>query len=160
MAITNHSELETRILLRFVSKVLSMYMDEIAVPARQTVELKMEFFPRRINESYRKQITVMNLLNRSNDQILEVRARNVDLQRVSFHSLFYRILTTSGSNFLDFGDVNIHSPSVRSFGIENLCATRLSLEMSVAHPEDLQLYVKAPQSVSYTHLTLPTICSV
>ena len=145
VAITNHSELETRILLRFVSKVLSMYMDEIAVPARQTVELKMEFFPRRINESYRKQITVMNLLNRSNDQILEVRARNVDLQRVSFHSLFYRILTTSGSNFLDFGDVNIHSPSVRSFGIENLCATRLSLEMSVAHPEDLQLYVKAPQ---------------
>ena len=107
VSITNHSELETRVLLRFVSKVLSMYTDEIAVPARQTVDLKMDFFPRRINESYRKQITVMNLLNRSNDQILEVRARNVDLQRVSFHSLFYRILTTSGSNFLDFGDVNI-----------------------------------------------------
>ena len=93
VSITNHSELETRVLLRFVSKVLSMYTDEIAVPARQTVDLKMDFFPRRINESYRKQITVMNLLNRSNDQILEVRARNVDLQRVSFHSLFYRILT-------------------------------------------------------------------
>ncbi|WFD24306.1 hypothetical protein MEQU1_003005 [Malassezia equina] len=145
VAVTNHSELETRVLLRFVSKVLSMYMDEIAVPARQTVELKMDFFPRRVNDSYRKQITVMNLLNRDNDQILEVRARNVDLQRVSFHSLFYRILTPSGSNFLDFGDVNIHAMSVRSFGIENLCSTRLSLEMSVAHPEDLQLYVVPPQ---------------
>ena len=153
VSITNHSELETRVLLRFVSKVLSMYTDEIAVPARQTVDLKMDFFPRRINESYRKQITVMNLLNRSNDQILEVRARNVDLQRVSFHSLFYRILTTSGSNFLDFGDVNIHSPSVRSFGIQNLCSTRLSLEMSVAHPEDLQLFVKAPQ----LHTTRPDV---
>lgn len=145
VAVTNHSELETRVMLRFVSKVLSMYMDEIAVPARQTVELKMEFFPRRINDSYRKQITVMNLLNRDNDQILEVRARNVDLQRVSFHSLFYRILTPSGSNFLDFGDVNIHAPCVRSFGIENLCATRLALEFSVAHPEDLQLYIKSTQ---------------
>ncbi|WFD20634.1 hypothetical protein MCAP1_002883 [Malassezia caprae] len=145
VAVTNHSELETRVLLRFVSKVLSMYMDEIAVPARQTVELKMDFFPRRVNDSYRKQITVMNLLNRENDQILEVRARNVDLQRVSFHSLFYRILTPSGSNYIDFGDVHIHAPSVRSFGIENLCATRLSLEMSVAHPEDLQLYMVPPQ---------------
>lgn len=144
VAVTNHAELETRIQLRFVSKVLSMYMDEIAVPARQTVELKMDFFPRRTNEAYRKQITVMNLLNRENDQIFEVCARNVDLQRVSFHSLFYRILTPSGSNFIDFGDVPINAPSVRSFGIQNLCATRLSLEMSVAHPEDLALYVKAP----------------
>lgn len=145
VAVTNHSELSTRIMLRFTSKVLSMYMDEITVPARQTVELKMEFFPRRVNESYRKQITVMNMLNRENDQILEVRARNVDMQRVSFHSLFYRILTPSGSNFLDFGDVNIHASCVRSFGIENLCTTPLALELSVAHPEDLQLYVKAPQ---------------
>ena len=144
IAVTNHSDLSTRILMRFVSKVLSMYMDAITIPARQTVEVKMDFFPRRVNDAYRKQITVMNLLNRHNDQIFEVCARNVDLQRVSFHSLFYRILTRSGSNYLDFGDVNIHSPRVRSFAIENLCDKRLALEMSVAHPEDLVLYVKAP----------------
>ncbi|WFD33113.1 hypothetical protein MSPP1_004170 [Malassezia sp. CBS 17886] len=143
LAVTNHSELSTRVMMRVVSKVLSMCMDEVTVPARQTVELKMDFFPRRVNECYRKQITVMNLLNRHNDQICEVRARNVDLQRVSFHSLFYRILTPSGSNFIDFGDVNIHSARVRSFAIENLCATPLSLELSVAHPEDLVLYVPA-----------------
>ncbi|WFD40599.1 uncharacterized protein MJAP1_003587 [Malassezia japonica] len=153
IAVTNHSELSTRVLMRFVSKVLSMYMDEIAIPARQTIEVKMDFFPRRVNEAYRKQITVMNLLNRHNDQIFEVRARNVDLQRVSFHSLFYRILTPSGSNYIDFGDVNIHSSRVRSFAIENLCEKRLALEMSVAHPEDLQLFVKAPQlkSVQEAH---------
>ncbi|WFD43534.1 hypothetical protein MPSI1_002196 [Malassezia psittaci] len=144
IAVTNHSDLSTRILMRFVSKVLSMYMDPITVPARQTVEVKMEFFPRRVNDAYRKQITVMNLLNRHNDQIFDVRARNVDLQRVSFHSLFYRILTRTGSNYLDFGDVNINSSRVRSFAIENLCDRRLLLEMSVAHAEDLVLYVKAP----------------
>lgn len=142
ITVTNHSELSTRILMRFVSKVLSMYMDEISIPARQTIEVKMDFFPRRANEAYRKQITVMNLLNRHNDQIFEVRARNVDLQRVSFHSLFYRMLTPSGANYLDFGDVNIHTPRVRSFAIENLCVKRLLLEMSVSHPEDLALYVK------------------
>ena len=143
ITVTNHSDLSTRIAMRFVSKVLSMYMDEVVVPARQTVAMRIDFFPRRVNDSYRKQITVANLLNRSNDQIFEVRSRNVDPQRVSFHSLFYRILTPSGSNFVDFGDVNIHSPRVRSFAIENLCRTRLTLELTVAHPEDLVLYVKA-----------------
>lgn len=143
IAVTNHSDLSTRIAMRFVSKVLSMYMDEVVVPARQTVAMRIDFFPRRVNDSYRKQITVANLLNRSNDQIFEVRSRNVDPQRVSFHSLFYRILTPSGSNFVDFGDVNINSPRVRSFAIENLCRTRLTLELTVAHPEDLVLYVKA-----------------
>ena len=142
IAVTNHSDLGTLVAVRFVSKVLSMFTDQVAIPAQQTVELKIDFFPRRVNESYRKQITVTNLLNRANDQIFEVRARNVDLQRVSFHSLFYRILTPSGSNFIDFGDVNINAPRVRCFTIENMCRTPLSLEMSVAHPEDLVLYLK------------------
>ena len=39
--------------------------------------------------------------------------------------------------------MNINSPRVRSFAIENLCRTRLTLELTVAHPEDLVLYVKA-----------------
>ena len=127
ITVTNHSDLSTRIAMRFVSKVLSMYMDEVVVPARQTVAMRIDFFPRRVNDSYRKQITVANLLNRSNDQIFEVRSRNVDPQRVSFHSLFYRILTPSGSNFVDFGDVNIHSPRVRSFAIENLCLSLIHI---------------------------------
>lgn len=143
ISVVNHSDLSTRIAMRFVSKVLSMYMDEVTVPARQSVDLRIDFFPRRVNNSYRKQITVANLLNRTNDQIFEVRSHNVDPQRVSFHSLFYRILTPSGSNFVDFGDVNINSPRVRSFTIDNLCRTRLTLELTVAHPEDLVLYVKA-----------------
>jgi len=144
IAVKNHSELTARVDLRFVSKVLSMYRDEVAIPPLQTVELKVDFFPRRVNEAYRKQITVANLLNRHNDQIFEVRSQNVDQQRVSFHSLFYRILTPTGSNFIDFGDVNIGSTRIRSFGIENTSSAKLSLDLSAAHPEDLTLYVKAP----------------
>ncbi|EPQ31126.1 uncharacterized protein PFL1_01315 [Pseudozyma flocculosa PF-1] len=143
IAVTNRSELTARVDLRFVSKVLGMYKDEVAIPALQTVELKVESFPRRINESYRKQITVANLLNRHDDQIFEVRSVNVDKQRISFHSLFYRLLTPTGSNFVDFGDVNINSTRIRNFTIENTSGAKLALELSAAHPEDLTLYVKA-----------------
>lgn len=144
IAVTNCSELTARVDLRFVSKVLSMFRDEVAIPPLQTVELKVDCFPRRVNESYRKQITVANLLNRHNDQIFEVRSRNVDQQRISFHSLFYRILTPTGSNFIDFGDVSINLSRLRTFSIENVSASKLVLDLSVAHPEDLVLYVKAP----------------
>lgn len=144
ISVTNRSELTARVDLRFVSKVLSMYRDEVAIPALQTVELKVESFPRRVNETYRKQITVANLLNRQGDQIFEVRSRNVDKQRISFHSLFYRILTPTGSNYVDFGDVNINSMRMRTFTIENMSDKKLSLELSPAHPEDVTLYIKAP----------------
>ncbi|KAJ1026835.1 hypothetical protein NDA16_002132 [Ustilago loliicola] len=144
ISVTNRSELTARVDLRFVSKVLSMYRDEVAIPALQTIELKVESFPRRVNETYRKQITVANLLNRQGDQIFEVRSRNVDKQRISFHSLFYRILTPTGSNYVDFGDVNINSVRMRTFTIENISNKKLSLELSPAHPEDVTLYIKAP----------------
>lgn len=146
ISVTNKSELTARVDLRFVSKVLSMYRDEVAIPALQTVELKVESFPRRVNETYRKQITVANLLNRQGDQIFEVRSRNVDKQRISFHSLFYRILTPSGANYVDFGDVDINSTRMRTFTIENVSDKKLSLELSPAHPEDVTLYIKAPHT--------------
>lgn len=144
ISVTNRSELTARVDLRFVSKVLSMYRDEVAIPALQTVELKVESFPRRVNETYRKQITVANLLNRQGDQIFEVRSRNVDKQRISFHSLFYRILTPTGANYVDFGDVDINSMRMRTFTIENVSDKKLSLELSPAHLEDVTLYIKAP----------------
>ncbi|PWN42321.1 hypothetical protein IE81DRAFT_323647 [Ceraceosorus guamensis] len=148
VAVENRSELTARIDLRFVSKVLSMYRDEVSIPALQTVELRVDFFPRRINKSYRKQITVANLMNRSNDQIFEVRSRNVDEERIGLHSLFYRILTPSGANFVDFNDVNINSLRLRTFSIQNLSASKLDLELSSAHPEDLRLFVRKEDSRS------------
>lgn len=139
----NHSDLSARVDLRFVSKVLSMYRDEMAIPANQSIHLSVDYSPRRVNLAYSKQITVANLLNRHNDQIVEVRGKNVDKQRISFHSLFYRILTPHGSNFLEFGDVNINSSRVRTFSIENTSKASLTLDITTAHPEDVALYVKA-----------------
>ncbi|CAO1624072.1 unnamed protein product [Sympodiomycopsis kandeliae] len=141
--VRNHSDLSARVDLRFVSKVLSMYRDEMAIPANQSIHLTVDYSPRRVNLAYSKQITVANLLNRHNDQIIDVRGKNVDKQRISFHSLFYRILTPDGSNFLEFGDVNINSSRVRTFSIENTSKAPLTLDITTAHPEDVALYVKA-----------------
>lgn len=143
--VQNVSNVKAQVDLRFVSKVVSLDQDELAIPPWQSVEVRVDFFPRRVNPNYRKQITVANVLNRANDEILEIRSCNVDEQKVGFHSLFYRILTSTGSNFIDFGDVNINCTRLRSFGIENVSKGTLSLELSAAQPEDLKLFVKAEQ---------------
>ncbi|PWN20787.1 hypothetical protein BCV69DRAFT_283005 [Microstroma glucosiphilum] len=158
--VTNYSELSARVDLRFVSKVLSMYRDEMTIPAHQSIHLSLDHSPRRVNAAYSKQITVANLLNRRNDQIFEVRSKNVDKQRISFHSLLYRILTPNGSNFLEFGDVNINSSRIRAFSIENVTNANLTLDISTAHPEDIGLYVKAmPDETANSNLSAPSAAS-
>lgn len=160
IVVTNYSELSARVDLRFVSKVLSMYRDEMTIPAGQSIHLSLDHSPRRVNAAYSKQITVANLLNRRNDQIFEVRSKNVDKQRISFHSLLYRILTPNGSNFLEFGDVNINSSRIRAFSIENVTNANLTLDITTAHPEDVGLYVKAmPDEVTGSTISVPTAAS-
>lgn len=152
--VRNESQLTARVDVRFVSKVLSMYRAEVPIAPGQTVGLKLDFFPRRINSQYRKQLTVTNLFNRENDQIFEVRSRNLDTQRISLHSLFYRILTPSGVNFIDFGDVYINSPAVRSFTIENTSPAPLTLEIAPAQSEDLGLFVRSDPGTTLSNKDL------
>ncbi|KAK0555729.1 hypothetical protein OC846_001600 [Tilletia horrida] len=142
ITVTNRSALTTRIDTRVVSKVISMFADEVLVTPQRPYELELQFYPRRVNDKYRKQITIANLSNRSNDQIVEVRAQNVDSEGISLHSMFYSILTPTGANFLDFGDVNINSSRVRTFTIVNISSSRIALELYSNTPEDLVLYVK------------------
>lgn len=144
-AVENQSDVLARVEFRFVSKVLSLDQEELIIPPRQSVDVRVDFFPRRVNHTYRKQVTVANMLNRANDEILEVCSQNIDEQKIGFHSLFYRILTSTGSNFVDFGDVNINCTRLRSFGIENVSKGPLSIELSAAQPEDVKLYVRAEQ---------------
>jgi hypothetical protein len=66
LAITNLSSLSAKVEIAAISKVLSTNRNVIVIPPRETVEEKLEFFPRRINDRYEKQIFVRNLLNRPN----------------------------------------------------------------------------------------------
>ena len=87
-------------------------------------------------------MTVLNLLNRDNDQLIEVRSTNIDKKRVTFHSLFYRILTPTSKNFVDLGAVVLNSPSVRTFTVDNISKKKLTLEILSSLPDEIKIYYK------------------
>ena len=64
--IENLSHLSAKVEIAAISKVLSTNRNVVVIPPRESVEEKVEFFPRRINERYEKQVFVRNLLNRAN----------------------------------------------------------------------------------------------
>ena len=78
ISISNLSALSAKVEIAAVSKVLSTTRNVIIIPPHETVEERLEFFPRRINDHYEKQLFVRNILNRSNDQIVEIRSKNID----------------------------------------------------------------------------------
>ncbi|KAI9354206.1 hypothetical protein BD770DRAFT_429018 [Pilaira anomala] len=140
--IFNRSDIMARVELQFCSKVLNCLRGEITIQPRSYVELKLDLYPRKVNPDYRKQITLVNFLNKDNDQIIEVHSTNIDKNRVTFHSLFYRILTATGANFLDFGSIALNSPSLRTFTVENIRDKPLSLEITTSLPEDIVIYTR------------------
>lgn len=140
--IFNRSDIMARVELQFSSKVLNCLRGEITIQPRSYVELKLDLYPRKVNPDYRKQITLVNFLNKDNDQIIEVHSTNIDKNRVTFHSLFYRILTATGANFLDFGSIALNSPSLRTFTVENIRDKPLSLEITTSLPEDIVIYTR------------------
>ncbi|KAI9246915.1 hypothetical protein BDA99DRAFT_565333 [Phascolomyces articulosus] len=146
--IFNRSDIIARVELQFSSKVLNCLRGEIVIQPRSYVELKLDLYPRKVNPEYRKQITLVNYLNRDNDQIIEVQSTNIDKNRVTFHSLFYRILTTTGANFLDFGSIVLNSPAIRTFTVENIRSAPLTLEVTTSLPDDIAVFVKKKRSDS------------
>ncbi|KAJ3290798.1 hypothetical protein HK104_006518 [Borealophlyctis nickersoniae] len=148
--ILNCSDVTARVELRFVSKVLNSYRGELIIPPKQSLEVKIDIYPRKVNPDYRKQITVVNLLNRDDDQIVEVRSTNIDKHRVTFHSLYYRILTPTSTNFIDFGAVILNSPTIRTFTIDNISKKRLVLELSSSMPDDVKIFMKGTSALETT----------
>jgi hypothetical protein len=61
---------------------------------------------------FRKEITFVNTKNKSNEQFISVRANNVDPLRITFHSVFYHLITPYSHNYLDFENVIVGSPAV------------------------------------------------
>lgn len=99
---------------------------------------------------------MVNLLNNSNDQEISVKSTNIDRHRVTFHSLFYRILTPASTNFLDCGSVVINSPTVRTFTIDNISSKRLLLELTSSMSDDIKIYSKG---AAFPHIVTPSSSS-
>ena len=144
--IRNWADLPAVVELRFISKVLSSIRGEMVIPAKQTIEVKVDIYPRKVNPDYRKEITVCNILNPANDQVLEVHSTNIDQQRITFHSLFYHILTPQSTHFIDFGTAVLNAPVVRTFIIENISTGELTLELSASLDSEILIYRQADSS--------------
>ena len=142
MKISNVSDLAARVEIRYVSKVLNIYKGELFIPPNQSIEVKVDIYARKVNADYRKQITVVNLLNRDNDQVIQAISTNIDEHQLSYHSLFYRLITPSSSNYLDLGSSVLNCPSVKGFFIENISKSRLVLQITSSNPSELKIYEK------------------
>ncbi|KAJ3141440.1 hypothetical protein HK100_006657, partial [Physocladia obscura] len=132
----------------YLAKVLHCFRGELIIPPKQSIEIKLDIYPRKVNPDYCKQITVVNLHNRENDQVVEVKSTHIDKNRVTFHSLFYRILTPGSTNFMDFGSVVFNAPTMRSCVLENTSKKRLVLELSSSLPEEIVIYAKTDPRIS------------
>ncbi|KAG0051774.1 hypothetical protein BGZ83_003300 [Gryganskiella cystojenkinii] len=149
----NLSELPATVRLDFQSKVLNCSPSgAITIPPKSGTELKLDIYPRKVNPDYRKQLTLYNLTNRANDQIIEVRSTNIDKNRVTFHSLFYRVLYPGGSNFLDFGNVVVGGISLRTLTISNFTRKWLTLEVTTSLVGELKVYERAREHQNYLNV--------
>ncbi|KAF9205229.1 hypothetical protein BGZ59_000594, partial [Podila verticillata] len=149
----NQSELPATVQLDFQSKVLNCTPSgAITIPPKSGTELKLEIYPRKVNPDYRKQLTLFNLTNRANDQIIEVRSTNIDKNRVTFHSLFYRVLYPGGSNFLEFGTVFVGGVSLRMLTISNFTKNWLTLEVTTSLNGELSIYERAREHQNFLNL--------
>ncbi|KAI8596919.1 hypothetical protein EDD21DRAFT_311538, partial [Dissophora ornata] len=150
----NQSEIPATVQLDFQSKVLNCSPSgAITIPPKTSTELKLDIYPRKVNPDYRKQLTLYNLTNRANDQIIEVRSTNIDKNRVTFHSLFYRVLYPGGANFLDFGNVVVGGVSLRTIVISNFTRKWLTLEVTTSLVGELSVYERAREHREYLNLS-------
>ena len=159
LAVRNLSDLACKIKLEFASKILKVLdtastskerninttHDAIIsnLQPRSTRLYALEISPMRINPNYCKQIRVENLSNRANDQFVNVRANNVDSNRVSLHNLFYLVRSRHPSNTIYFDLLVTNSPMIRSFTLKNITDKPITLDLSPSHPDAIRLFIEA-----------------
>jgi hypothetical protein len=49
LLVTNLSDLEARVEMRYISKILNIIRGEIVIPPRQSIEIKVDIYPRKVN---------------------------------------------------------------------------------------------------------------
>ncbi|ORY06684.1 hypothetical protein LY90DRAFT_678342 [Neocallimastix californiae] len=132
------------------SELINCIRGPYEIPPRQSLEVKIDIYPRKVNPDYRKQITVVNHLNKNNNQTIEVQSTNIDKHGVTFHSLFYRIITSNSTNFIDLGDVILNSPVIRTFSIINISKKPLILLLT-ASLKEIGIYTENTEKLKNTN---------
>ncbi|KAJ2650964.1 hypothetical protein IWW40_001983 [Coemansia sp. RSA 1250] len=130
LQVENLSQVAAVVQCKLESKVITCTRTPITIAPLQTVTVRVDIYPRRINARYRKQIIVRNIHNRFNDNVIEVRSTHVDRRRVAYHNMFYHTLVPNNEqNFVDFGPVPVNSRSMRKINLQNVCRCPLNVEV-------------------------------
>ncbi|OQS05935.1 hypothetical protein THRCLA_02005, partial [Thraustotheca clavata] len=156
--LTNHSDLPTVVKPSVVSKVVSTVPnDEMTIGPKQSMEMKIEIIPRKVNANYSRVISLTNLKNSKYNQAqVCVKSSNMDAHHVIYHSLFYKLHTPSKSAFLNFEHVAANSMSIKVFALENITNAVLRLRVQSSDPSRVQLYYIADFNKSPFELLTPS----
>ncbi|KAJ2501310.1 hypothetical protein GGH96_002009 [Coemansia sp. RSA 1972] len=148
LRVENLSQVAATVQCKLESKVITCTRAPITIAPQQSVSVRVDSYPRRVNARYRKQIIVRNIHNRLNDSVVEVRSTHVDRRRVAFHNLFYQTLVPANEqNFVDFGLVPLNARSLRRVNLRNVCRCPLAIEVAAdaADAGAFSAYTVVPQ---------------
>eukprot|EP00808_Paulinella_micropora_P004891 g27155.t1 len=146
----NQSELPAFVRMVCDSKSVSMSVSRVTIPPRQSYDLSIVYVPRKVNPEYTRDITITNVHTPENELTIVIRATNIDEHGVLLHSLFYKITTASSSapNSIDFRNVVINAPCVRSFTVSNVTDFSLTVRITASTPE-IQIYHVNPDAKDF-----------
>lgn len=133
----NESELAASIQIVINSTALSCNTQKVTIPPRQMASIEITLSPTKINPQYVREVVIRNLNNPDNENIVVVRARNMDPHHIIYHSLFYKLLLPSPHSSVErfrntntqlhMENVAINSTAVQTFRIKNVTKLPISL---------------------------------
>ena len=130
--VQNNSDLPALVLPFVESETLGVVDAEVAIPPRQSRQVRLEYVARLENTDYKRSATLFNAYNSYGNVDVEIQARNVDTHQVLLHSLFYTLITRNTRRQLqvDMGNVLCNIPNLRTFSIRNIYSEPLTLEIT------------------------------
>ncbi|PVU94145.1 hypothetical protein BB561_002769 [Smittium simulii] len=139
--IENKSDIEAEFRCSVDSKIVNCNKLPMNIPPRESIQLSIDIYPRRINPRYRKQINIVNLKNKNQpDLIINIKSEHIDPGLMSYHNLFYKTCVDKNvQNFIDLGKIPINSPVLRVIKVENLCNEPIEIEILPEDPEIIKV---------------------
>jgi hypothetical protein len=146
--VTNLADLPAAITTESRLKSVTFPTKTVNIPPHKSIDLKVEFVPRKIAADFKHKILVHNQQNRSNICPLEVVANTMDSHHVVFHSRFYRVHINNKYQAPQVycGKVVANSNVVRAFSFENITKGPLSLQLFSSTPSEIQLFTVSTTS--------------
>eukprot|EP01080_Neovahlkampfia_damariscottae_P001532 gene1532-12658_t len=152
LQLVNKSQLPATIRCEMKSHVLtcSLQNQETTINPNQIIDILINISPRKINPVYKKSITLINLNNPKNLNIITIRSNNIDPNMLTFHSQFYEVLTKSQHNYaksIDFQNVIINQTCLNSFILKNVSKDKIELNLNSSSPKEIQFYIQKNREI-------------